>query len=157
MSVKPIPDGYHTVTPYLIVDDAAAAIDFYSRALGAVELMRVAGPGGSVMHAEIKVGDSPVMLADANPDWDMKGPPALDGTPVSLAVYVENVDEVFQRAVSAGGEEVRPVQDQFYGDRTGTLRDPYGHVWTIATHTEDLEPAEIEKRFEEMMASQKPE
>ena len=157
MSVKPIPEGYHTVTPYLIVDDAAAAIDFYSRALGAVELMRLAGPGGSIMHAEIKVGDSPVMLADANPDWDMKGPPALGGTPVTLAVYVENVDEVFQRAVSAGGQEVRPVQDQFYGDRTGTLRDPYGHVWTIATHTEDLEPAEIEKRFEEMMASQKSE
>lgn len=156
MSVKPIPEGYHTVTPYLIVDDAAAAIDFYARALGAEELMRLAGPGGSVMHAEIKVGDSPVMLADANPDWDMRGPTALGGTPVSLALYVEDVDEVFQRAVAAGGEQVRPVQDQFYGDRTGTLRDPYGHVWTIATHKEDLEPAEIEKRFEEMMASQQP-
>jgi PhnB protein len=107
------------------------------------------------MHAEIMVGNSPVMLADANPEWGMQSPPALGGTPVTLAVYVENVDEVFQRAINAGGEQVRPVEDQFYGDRTGTLRDPFGHVWTIATHTEDLEPTEIEKRFEEMMANQK--
>jgi PhnB protein len=151
MSVKPIPNGYHTVTPYLIVNGADAAIAFYMRAFGAEECLRLGGPGGSVMHAEIKVGDSPVMLADANPEWHMQGPDALGGTPVSLAVYVANVDEAFQRAIDAGAEEVRPVQDQFYGDRTGTLRDPYGHVWTLATHIEDLEPEEIERRFEAMM------
>jgi len=148
-------NGYHTVTPYLVVDGAAAAIEFYAKALGAVELMRLAGPGGSVMHAEIMVGNSPVMLADANPEWGMQSPPALGSTPVTLVVYVENVDEVFQRAINAGGEQVRPIEDQFYGDRTGTLRDPFGQVWTIATHTEDLEPTEIEKRFEKMMANQK--
>jgi PhnB protein len=154
MSVQHIPDGYHTVTPYLTVNGADEAIAFYVKAFGAEVLLRLGAPDGSLMHAEIKVGDSPIMLTDANPAWDAKGPDALGGTPVSLAVYVENVDDAFQRAIDAGAEEVRPVQDQFYGDRAGTLRDPYGHVWTLATHIEDLEQAEIEKRFAEMMAGQ---
>lgn len=151
MAVKPIPDGYHTVTPYLIVKDAARALDFYKRAFGATELMRMADPGGKVMHAEIKVGDSPIMLADEFPQMGYSAPPALGGTPVSIVLYVEDVDALFRQAVAAGAKERRPVQDQFYGDRTGTLEDPFGHVWTLSTHKEDVSHEEMHKRFEASM------
>jgi PhnB protein len=151
MTVKPIPDGYHSVTPYLIVNDAAGAIEFYKTAFGATELMRLPGPGGKVMHAEIKVGDSPIMLADEFPEMDIRGPQTLGGSPVSILIYVEDVDVRFAAALAAGATEKRPLADQFYGDRSGTLEDPYGHVWTIATHTEDLAPEELQRRFEEQM------
>src|SRR6185295_16707190 len=134
MSVKPIPDGYHTATPYLIVKGASDAIDFYKKAFGATELMRMPGPGGCVAHAEIKIGDSPIMLADEFPQMDARGPKTIGGTPVGLMLYVEKVDEVFARAIAAGAKELRPLQNQFYGDRSGTLEDPFGHKWTIATH-----------------------
>ena len=148
---KPIPDGYHSVTPYLIVRGAAHAIEFYRRAFGAEETVRMDGPGDMVMHAEIKIGDSVVMLADEFPDMGFVGPQTLGGSPVSLLIYVQDVDERFRRAIAAGAREVRPLQDQFYGDRSGTLSDPFGHVWTIATHKEDLSPAEMERRFQDMM------
>jgi PhnB protein len=148
MPAKPIPDGYHSVTAYLIVHDAAGAIDFYKQAFGAVELMRLADPGGKVGHAEIKIGDSPIMLADEFPQMGFRGPQALGGSPVGIALYVEDVDAGFDRAIRAGAKVLRPVQDQFYGDRSGTLVDPFGHVWTIATHKEDLSAEEIHRRFE---------
>lgn len=152
MPVKPIPTGYHTATPYLIIQGAAEAIEFYKRVFDATELMRVPGPNGAVMHAEIKIGDSPIMLADEFPAMNVRGPKAIGGTPVSLMLYVENVDEVFTRAIAAGAKELRPLQNQFYGDRSGTLEDPFGHQWTVATHVEDVTPAEIEQR----MAAMKP-
>lgn len=152
MPVKPIPDGYHTATPYLIIQGAAEAIEFYKRVFDATELMRVPGPNGAVMHAEIKIGDSPIMLADEFPAMNVRGPKTIGGTPVSLMLYVENVDEVFTRAIAAGAKELRPLQNQFYGDRSGTLEDPFGHQWTVATHVEDVTPAEIEQR----MAAMKP-
>lgn len=148
MAVKPIPDGYYTATPYLIVKDAASAIEFYKKAFGATELMRFADPSGKVGHAEIKVGNSPIMLADEFPEMDFRGPQSLGGSPVSILLYVEDVDARFKRAIAAGAKELRPVKDQFYGDRSGTLKDPYGHVWTIATHTEDVPPEEMHKRME---------
>jgi PhnB protein len=148
MAVKPIPAGYHTVTPYLIIDGAAKAIDFYKRAFNAEELFRFDGPNGTLMHAEIKIGDSPVMLADEMEGY--RGPPGLGGTPVSLMVYVTDVDKIFAQAIAAGGKERRPVANQFYGDRTGTLVDPFGHVWSIGTHVEDVSPEEIDRRFAKM-------
>ena len=151
MAVKPIPDGYHTVTPYLVVNGAAEAIEFYKKAFGATELMRMPGPDGTVMHAEIKIGDSPIMLADENPEMGFRGPASLGGSPVGILIYVEDVDALFAQAIAAGGKEQRPLADQFYGDRSGTLEDPYGHVWTVATHVEDVPPEEMGKRFEEMM------
>ncbi|MCH7760642.1 VOC family protein [candidate division TA06 bacterium] len=154
MTVKPIPDGYNTVTPYLIVKDAASAIDFYQKAFGAKELMRMAGPSGKVGHAEIKIGDSPIMLADESPEMGTRGPQSLGGSPVSILLYVENVDELFTRAIAAGAKALKPVQDQFYGDRSGTLTDPFGHVWTIATHKEDIPPEEMAKRAEAFMKEQ---
>jgi PhnB protein len=145
MPVKPIPEGYHSVTPYLIIKGASAAIDFYKRAFGATELFRMPDPSGkSVMHAEIKIGDSPIMLADEQPAM-YRSPQSLGGTPVSLMLYVDDVDKVFPRAVEAGAKVVKPVQDQFYGDRSGTLTDPFGHQWTIGTHKRDVP-------MEEMMA-----
>ena len=155
MAVKPIPDGYHSVTPYLIVSGAAADIDFYKRAFGATELLRMPGPGGKVMHAEIKVGDSPIMLADEVPEMGHRGPQALGGTPVSIMLYGQDADNVFNQAVAAGAKVMRPLQDQFYGDRSGTITDPYGHVWTIGTHKEDLTPDEIDRRFAEQMKQKK--
>jgi PhnB protein len=148
MAVKPIPDGYHTVTPYLIVKGAAGAIEFYKKAFGATELMRLADPGGKIGHAEIKIGDSPIMLADEFPEMGFRSPQSLGGSAVGIAVYVEDVDARFSQALAAGAKAVRPVQDQFYGDRSGTLTDPFGHVWTLATHKEDVSPEEIHKRFE---------
>ena len=154
MPVKPIPDGYHSVTPYLIVKGAASAIEYYKKAFGAMELMRFQGPDGLLMHAEIKVGDSPIMLADEMPGMAYRSPQSYGGTPVSIALYVEDVDAVFNRAIATGGKVHRPVQDQFYGDRTGTLEDPFGHVWSIATHKEDVSSAEMKKRSEEAMKQQ---
>ncbi|MEE8155474.1 MAG: VOC family protein [Phycisphaerales bacterium] len=154
MAVNPTPDGYHTATPYLIVNGAASAIEFYKSPFNATELLRLAGEGGKVMHAEIKIGDSPIMLADEVPEMDYRGPLALGGPPVGIMLYVEDVDARFSQAVAAGAAVRRPVQDQFYGDRSGTLEDPFGHVWTIATHKEDVPPEEIQRRFEASMKQQ---
>lgn len=146
MAVKPIPEGYHTLTPYLIVKGAAAALEFYAKALGARELVRMADPSGKVGHAEMKIGDSPFMLADEFPEMGAVAPPAGGGHSVSFLVYVPDVDAAFARALAAGAKAVRPVQDQFYGDRSGTLEDPFGHQWTLATHVEDVSPEEMERR-----------
>ncbi|OWK36601.1 VOC family protein [Fimbriiglobus ruber] len=154
MSVKPIPDGYHTVTPYLYVHDTAAAIDFYVKAFGATEVMRMPGPGGSVVHAEIQIGTSRVMMADENPEWGNKSPRTLGGTSAGYCLYVEDADAVFARAVAAGATVKRPMADQFYGDRSGTVTDPFGQMWTIATHTEDLSPEEMQARMDAMMKGQ---
>ena len=151
--VKPIPDGYHTATPYLIVDDGARAIEFYKRALDATEIMRIPAPGGRVGHAEIRIGDSIIMLADESPEMDAKSPKSYGGSPVSLLIYVEDADKVFARAVAAGGKEVRPMTDQFYGDRSGTLKDPFGHSWHISTHKEDVSMEELNKRMAAMHKS----
>lgn len=151
MATQPIPQGYHSVTPYLIIQGAAGAIDFYKRAFGAQELMRIAGPDGRIGHAEIRIGDSPVMLADEHPEMGYRSPQSIGGTPVSLMVYVERVDEIFRQAVSAGAKELQPVKDQFYGDRSGTLQDPFGHVWTVSTHVEDIAPEEMGRRAEEFI------
>ena len=145
-AVRPIPEGYHTATPYLIIKDAANAIEFYKKAFGAVELFRMADPSGKVGHAEIKIGDSVIMLADEYPEMGYKSPQSLGGSPVSILLYFEDVDAVFKRALAAGAKETIPVKDQFYGDRNGTLHDPFGHVWTVATHKEDLSPEEMQKR-----------
>ena len=146
MAVKPIPDGYHSVTPYLIVKGAAKALDFYKQALGATELFRIDGPGGTIGHAEIKIGDSIIMLADEFPQMGFRGPDSLGGSPVGLMIYVKDVDTQFAQALAAGGTVVKPLQNQFYGDRSGTFKDPFGHLWTIATHVEDVPPEEIAKR-----------
>lgn len=145
-SVKAIPEGYHSVTPYLIVKGAAAAIDYYKKAFDATVLFRIDQPDGKVGHAEIKIGDSPIMLADEFPEMKYVSPKTLGGSPVSLMIYVEDVDAVFQQAIAEGGKEQRAVEDKFYGDRGGSLEDPFGHVWHIATHKEDVSPEEMEKR-----------
>lgn len=146
---KAIPDGYHSVTPYLIVNDAAKAIAFYKKAFGATELMRMETPDGRIGHAEIRIGDSAVMLADEHPKMGYRSPQSLGGAAVSLMVYVERVDDIFKQALTSGAEEVQPIKDQFYGDRSGTLKDPYGHVWTISTHVEDVAPDEMRRRVEQ--------
>jgi PhnB protein len=143
---KPIPDGYHAVTPYLICRGAARAIEFYQRALGARELYRLAGPGDTVGHAELLIGDSHVMLADESPDGGWRSPQSVGGTPVTMVLYVEDVDAVFRKALEAGATALREVKDQFYGDRMGTLQDPFGHVWSIGTHVEDVAPEEMSRR-----------
>ena len=146
MAVKPIPEGYHTATPYLIIEGAADAIEFYKTAFGATELFRFPAPDGKIGHAEIKIGDSPIMLADAYPDMGYNGPKSLGGSPVSLMIYVEDVDTVYNRAVDAGATVKEAVSDKFYGDRIGTLVDPFGHVWHVSTHKEDVSLEEMEKR-----------
>ena len=156
MATKPIPEGYRTATPYLIVKGAADAIEFYKRAFGATEMLRMADPQGKVGHAEIKIGDSVIMLADEHPAMGYRGPRALGGSSVSILLYLEDVDSVFERAVKAGAKALRPVANQFYGDRSGTLEDPFGHVWTIATHVEDVPPAELQRRAEAAMRSASP-
>jgi len=153
MAVKAIPDGYHSVTPYLIVKGAARAIDFYRKAFGATEAMRFPGPNNTVMHAEIQIGDSRVMLADESEGSPYRSPQSFGGTPVSLMIYVDDVDRTFNQALSAGAKETRAVEDQFYGDRSGNLIDPFGHVWTIATHKEDLSLDEIQQRMSTLAKS----
>ncbi len=144
--VNPIPEGYHSVTPYLSIKGAAAAIDYYKEVFGATELFRMAGPEGKIGHAEIKIGNSPIMLADEYPEMEFVSPQTLGGTPIGLMIYVDDVDTMFKQAINKGGKEIKPLQNQFYGDRSGTLKDPFGHVWTIATHVEDVAPEEMERR-----------
>jgi PhnB protein len=151
--VKPIPDGYPRVTPYLIVDGGSAAIDFYTSVLGATERMRIAAPDDRVGHAELEIGESVIMLADESPEMDARGPRTVGGTPVSLHVYVEDVDAVCDRAVKAGAKPLRPVEDRFYGDRSGGFEDPFGHRWDVATHVEDVPPDEMEKRAATAMSA----
>jgi PhnB protein len=146
MAVQPIPSGYHSITPYLYVHDAAGALDFYQRAFGAIELMRFPGPPGKIGHAEIRIGDSPIMLADEFPEMGVRGPKTVGGVASSLLIYVENVDARFQQAVAAGAKVLRPLKDQFYGDRSGAVEDPYGHVWHLATHMEDVSVEEMQRR-----------
>jgi PhnB protein len=148
---RAIPEGYHSITPYLVIKGAANAIDFYKRAFGATEVMRMASPDGKIGHAEITIGDSRIMLADEYPEMGHRSPQSIGGTGVSLMVYLENVDEVFKRAVAAGARQLQPVKDQFYGDRSGTLRDPFGHEWTLSTHVEDVSPDEMRRRAEQYM------
>lgn len=143
---NPIPEGYKGATPYLCVNGADSAIDFYKRAFGATETMRIAAPGGKIAHAEIKIGEAPVMLADEFPDWGFRSPQSLGGSPVTIHLYAEDVDITVSQAVEAGAKVVMPVEDQFYGDRAGKLEDPFGHVWYIATHKEDVPAEEIQKR-----------
>lgn len=152
MTTMPIPEGYHTATAYLIVKGASRAIEFYKKAFGAIELLRMEDKG-AVMHAEIKIGDSPIMLADEFPEMGFVGPETLGGTTVSLMLYVEDVDARFKQAIDAGGTELRPLENQFYGDRSGTLKDPFGHVWTIASHVEDVPAEEMKKRMAEQAGS----
>ncbi|TMH37056.1 MAG: VOC family protein [Betaproteobacteria bacterium] len=149
--VQPIPTGYTGVTPYLIIRGATRVLDFYKKAFGAVELMRFPGPDGTIGHAEMKIGEGVVMLADEMPDSPYRSPDAFGGTPVSLMFYVANVDARFAQAISAGAAVQREVKDQFYGDRSGTLTDPFGHIWTIATHTEDVSPEEMKRRLAAMV------
>jgi PhnB protein len=151
MATKSIPDGYHSVTPYLIVKGGADAINFYKQAFGAVEQMRMASPDGRIGHAEIKIGDSIIMLADEHPEMGHRSPQSLGGAGVSLMVYVDKVDEVFKQAVASGAKELQPLKNQFYGDRSGTLQDPFGHQWTVATHIEDVAPDEMRRRAEKFM------
>lgn len=145
-TIKPVPAGYHTATPYLVIKDAAKAIEFYKEAFGATELTRLATPDGNVMHAEIKIGDSAIMLSDECPDYNALGPLTLGGTTVSIVLYVEDVDTVVNRTVASGATLVMPVADQFWGDRMGTVVDPFGHKWSVATHIEDVSPEEISAR-----------
>src|SRR5260370_171480 len=151
MAVQPIPDGYHTVTPYLIVRNAAGALDFYKKAFGATELFRMAQPGGKVGHAEMQIGDSRIMMADEHPEMGARSPQTLGGSGIHILLYVKDVDARFNQAVAAGAKVLRPLKDQFYGDRSGTVEDPFGHNWTIATHTEDVPPEEMHKRAEACM------
>jgi PhnB protein len=150
---KPIPDDYPCVAPYLFVDGAGAAIDFYCSVLGAKERTRLAAPDGRVFHAELELGDSMIMLGDQNPDADVRGPRMIGGTPVMMHVYVEDVDGVFDRAIGAGAKALREVEDQFYGDRSARFEDPFGHRWDIATHVEDVPPEEMAKRAAAMTAA----
>jgi len=151
-NVKAIPTGYHTLTPNLVVADAAKAIDFYKKALGAEEVMRMDGPGGKVMHAEMKIGDSRFMLGDEMPEMGAKGPKGYGGTSVSFYIYVEDVDTAWKRALGAGGKETMPLATMFWGDRTGRLEDPWGHAWVLATHVKDVTPEDMKKGQEEFMS-----
>jgi PhnB protein len=151
MGVSHIPKGYHTATPYLIIKGAAAAIDFYKKVFGATEIMRMAGPDGTVMHGEIKIGDSLIMMGEEMPAWGGTAPPTLGGSPVGICLYFPDVDERFKLALANGAKEKRPIQNQFYGDRSGTIVDPFGHNWTLATHIEDVAPEEMNRRFEAEM------
>jgi PhnB protein len=149
--VKPVPEGYHTATPYLIFQDAAPAIDFYKKAFAATEIMRMNGPDGKVSHAEIKIGDSVIMLGSA-PGNDLATPQKLNGSSVSIFLYLPDVNSTFKQAVSAGAKAVQPLEDMFWGDRFGRLVDPFGHSWSLATHVEDVAPAEMGKRAQEAAA-----
>ncbi len=142
--VKPVPDGMHTVTPHLVCAGAAKAIEFYKKAFGATEIMRLPGKDGKLMHAQVRIGDSSVMLVDENPEWQIQGPTALKGTPVTIHLYVKDADALFEAAVAAGAKALMPVQEMFWGDRYGLVQDPFGHNWSIATHVRDLTPEEIQ-------------
>ena len=148
MAVKPIPDGYSSVTPYLIISGASKALDYYKKAFGANELMRFEGPGGTIMHAEMQIGNARVMLADESPELGYLSPRSLGGSGTGLMLYVDKVDATFERAIAGGAKVMKPVENQFYGDRTGSLTDPFGHVWTIATHVEDVSEEEMRRRME---------
>lgn len=148
---KPIPDGTHSVTPHLVIKDAAKAIDFYQKAFGAKEIYRLLGPGGKIMHAAIQIGDSQVFMADEFPEMGCVGPATLGGSPVTLHIFVEDVDALWERATKAGVTVQMPLGDQFWGDRYGKVKDPFGHEWSLATHKEDLSPEEIKQRQEQCM------
>ena len=150
---KPIPDGYHTLTPYLAVEDAAKAIDFYKQAFGATELMRMDAPGGKIGHAELKIGDSLVMISDPFPQSTVRPPAEVGGSTASIFMYVEDVDAAVKQAVDAGATVTMEVEDMFWGDRFGSVSDPFGHTWSIATHVEDLSPEEIAERGQAAMAA----
>lgn len=145
-NVKPIPDGYPQITPYLYIDGAEAAIEFYGAVLGTKERMRMGGPGGRIGHAELELGDSVIMLADEAPDMGAKGPKLIGGSPVTLSVYIDDVDAVFDRAIEAGASQIRPVETQFYGDRSGMFEDPFGHRWNVSSRVEEVPPEEMAKR-----------
>jgi PhnB protein len=152
--VNPVPEGYPQVMPYLIVDDANAAIDFYCSVLGATERMRMPAPGDKIGHAEIEIGNSLIMLADEAPEMNARSPRSVGGSPVSLYVYLDDVDGVFDRAIQAGAKPLQAVEDKFYGDRSGQFEDPFGHQWGVATHVEDVSEEEMSKRMEAMAAGQ---
>ena len=154
VTVKAIPEGYEGATPYLVIKGAASALEFYRKAFGATEIMRMPTPEGTIGHAEIKIGKAIIMLADEYPDMNCKTPQAYGGTPVSIMIYVPDVDRFVQRAVDAGAKLVRPVEDKFYGDRGASLEDPFGHQWHFATHVEDVPPDEMEKRAQAFMKQQ---
>jgi PhnB protein len=150
--VKPIPEGYPQVTPYLCVDGARDAIEFYTKVLGANERMRMPAPDNKVGHAELELGESLIMLSDEFPEMGVRSPKAVGGTPVTISLYVHDVDSIFEAALEAGATELRPVENQFYGDRTGQFEDPFGHRWSVATHVEDVPPDEMEKRAAKALA-----
>ena len=147
MAVRPIPEGYSSITPYLIIKGAADAIDFYTRVFGATEIMRFGGPDGKVGHAELRIGTSIIMLADEHPEGGYQSPQSIGGSGTGIMLYVEDADGVFNRAVAAGAKVHQALKDQFYGDRSGTVIDPFGHVWTISTHVEDVPPEEMKRRM----------
>jgi PhnB protein len=153
-NVKPIPDGYNAVIPYLYIKGAAKAIDFYKNVFGAKEVMRMPGPDGKIGHAEIKIGDSMIMISDEHPQMGALSPQSVGGSPVGLHVYVENVDAVVKKATDGGAKLTRPVKDQFYGDRSGSITDPFGHLWYVSTHVEEVSPEEIAKRAAAMAQTQ---
>jgi len=149
---RPVPEGYHTVTPYIVVNDAARAIDFYKKAFDATELNRMQGPQGKIGHAELRIGDSVIMLSDELPGSDCRAPQSLGGTTANIFLYVKDVDHSYQKAVSAGAKSTTPVADMFWGDRYGRLTDPFGHSWSLATHKEDVAPDEMKRRMDAQMA-----
>ncbi|HVZ09489.1 VOC family protein [Rhodopila sp.] len=152
MAVSPVPAGYHSITPYLVVNGATKALDWYREVFGAREVMRLDAPGGRIGHAEFQIADSRLMIADENPDCDARGPAAFGGSPITLLLYVPDVDAVFAKATAAGAEVKRPPADMFYGDRSATVVDPFGHSWHISTHIEDVSEDEIKRRLAKMAA-----
>jgi PhnB protein len=148
--VSYIPEGYNSITPYLVIKGAAEAIEYYKNVFGATEVMRMAQPDGRIGHAELKIGNSHIMLADEFPEMEHRGPLSLGSSPVSMLLYVEDVDKIVERAVAAGAKILKPVQDQFYGDRSGFIQDPFGHLWGVATHKEDVSPQEMKERMKKM-------
>jgi PhnB protein len=151
MAVQPIPAGYHSVTPYITVRGAAKALEFYKKAFGAVETMRFDGPGGTIGHAEIRIGDSPLMLSDEWPEMGARSPESLGGSTGGFCIYVADCDALFNQAIAAGATVMKPLENQFYGDRSGTVIDPFGHKWTFATHIEDVSPEEMRRRHDDLM------
>ena len=155
MSVKTVPEGYHTVTPYLAIKDGAKALEFYKKAFGATEVTKLMMPDGRLGHAEIRLGDSMIMLSDEFPEYGAKSPATLGGSPVNIHLYVDDVDAFVKRAIEAGAKEKKPITDQFYGDRSGQIEDPFGHLWWVATHKEDVSPEEMQRRVDAMFGGKK--